>query len=150
MISISIKDIFDLIKILAKKIKYRNIQPNIKIIDIPLYDGVKCGEIKLFNAIWEIRAPVPSSPPFLLEQHDFLINPEEIEIVVPPRCPKCRTELEEKERKILFWRKYKWICVGCGFRTNSKESYYIVADKVKRIVKRQIELRNEKLAKQGL
>ncbi len=136
MISISIKDIFDLIKILTKKIRDRNIQPNVRIINIPLPGRVdKCGEIKLFNAIWEIRAPVPSSPPFLPEQHDFLINPEEIEIVIPPRCPKCRTELEEKERKIFFWRKYKWVCVGCGFRTNSKESYYIVSDKVKRIVK---------------
>ena len=140
-----------MIKNLTKKIKDRNIQPSVKVIKISLPGSVdKCGEIKLFNAIWEIRAPVPPFPPFLPEQHDFLINPEEIEIVVPPRCLKCRTELEEKEKNFFFWKKYKWICISCGFCTNSKESYYIVSDKVKRIVKRTIELRNEKSSKPKL
>lgn len=106
----------------------------------PTWGYIDFAEIELFDVKWRIKAPAPA--PYSMEGFDpDKVPPGQIDIDTPPRCPKCGTELEEKKN---FWGVYNWDCVACGFRTSNNDSYYTVSDKVERIVKRQMELKNEK------
>jgi putative oxidoreductase len=67
---------------------------------------------------WPIQIPVPGP----LHRHTFSIDA--LHVDVPPRCPKCRTELEESRR---FPYGFSWKCVGCGFKTHNNECIRIEA-----------------------
>ncbi len=73
-----------------------------------------------------ILHPCKSSKSY--EEALISIDIESIEIDVPPRCPHCKTKLEEKQR---FLGGYKWICVGCDFSKNNKDSFYKEEDRAK-------------------
>lgn len=89
-------------------------------------------EFQYKKVIWEIQYPI--APPWMSCSPNF--SPENIEINIPPRCPTCRTELEEIKS---FWRGYKWNCVNCGFKQKNKEDWYTEAERVKKLEKRKLE-----------
>jgi ribosomal protein L37AE/L43A len=67
---------------------------------------------------WEILAP---------EQHpkesaaDYARRlPGIAEVRIPPKCPKCAVELEER-KALLFG--HIWQCVSCGFRKRNRETF---------------------------
>jgi hypothetical protein len=68
-------------------------------------------------------------------------NPEPLKnknvfVTIPPKCPKCKTKLEESER---FIGGYKWRCIGCGFSKSNKDSFGKESDRVERLVEGQFE-----------
>lgn len=97
-------------------------------------------EIRHVEVIWKILAPNPSPVQSAISYEKALtsIDPKSIEIDVPPRCPHCKTELEEKQR---FLGGYKWICVGCDFSKNNKDRFYKEADRAKRRAEASLEKR---------
>lgn len=98
----------------------------------------KVGEIKHAGVIWKILTPNPSPIQSANSYEKALSStaPESIEIDCPPRCPHCKTELEEKQR---FLGGYRWICVGCDFSKNNKESFYKEADRAKRLAEARLD-----------
>ena len=64
---------------------------------------------------------------------DEPVNPDNIEIGIPPICPKCETELNE--RKNIFG-KYVWSCISCEFKTKSPKNFELVKYDIKKIAKR--------------
>jgi len=61
------------------------------------------------------------------------INPSQPRAKIPPRCPKCLTELEQKKSQI---RGYVWNCVSCGFKTKNNRSYWDERGSVEKIARR--------------
>ena len=53
-------------------------------------------------------------------------------VLIPPKCPQCEAELEESRR---LFRGYAWSC-GCGFRTESKDSFLQTKAQVERLQRR--------------
>lgn len=106
----------------------------IVMIRVPPYGWNKIGEFPYKDVIWEIQAPNEYS--WRGSYSD--IEPEDIEVKTPPRCPQCKTELEEKRK---FWGGYKWECVSCGFTKRNSESWYIEKDRAEKIAKRQFEIK---------
>ena len=54
-------------------------------------------------------------------------------VLIPPRCPQCEAELEESRR---LFRGYAWRCGGCGFGTESKDSFSQAKEQVERLQRR--------------
>jgi len=54
-------------------------------------------------------------------------------VLIPPKCPQCEAELEESRR---LFRGYAWRCGGCGFRTESKDSFTETKAQVERLQRR--------------
>jgi len=100
----------------------------------------KVEEIRHAGVIWKILAPNPSPIQSVKSYEEALISIdiESIEIDVPPRCPHCKTKLEEKQRIIGG---YRWICVGCGFSKNNRDSFYKEKDRAKRLAETSMEKR---------
>lgn len=59
---------------------------------------------------------------------------------IPPRCPKCKTKLEQKHG---LMKKYVWKCVECNYKKRSNSDFYENAIKVKKIAERRIERKHE-------
>jgi hypothetical protein len=49
---------------------------------------------------------------------------------IPPRCPKCSVELEEKKGLIYG---YVWRCVSCGFQKRSRDTFYTEGGRAEKI-----------------
>jgi hypothetical protein len=49
---------------------------------------------------------------------------------IPPKCPKCSVELEEK-KGLLYG--YVWRCVSCGFKKKSKDTFYTDGGRAEKI-----------------
>lgn len=103
------------------------VPPNRQYIDI--------GRLNHKKVSWILKIPAFWSATPLTEEN---INPDKIEVGTPPRCPKCDTEIEETE---TFWRKKKWACLRCGFKTKNDMSYCHEAVRAKKIA--QSEWRSE-------
>ena len=101
------------------------------------YDLKTIDEFPYKKVIWEIQHPIASS--WMSYSPNF--SPENIKITIPPRCPTCRTELEETKS---FWGGYKWRCVNCGFKQKNKEDWYTEAQRVKKLAKRGLEIKMER------
>lgn len=112
--------------------------PGIGVLNIPAYGIHKIADINYDGVKWEVCYPNP--PPYSLVRNET-INPNEIIVTSPPRCPKCGTELEESKS---FWRGYVWKCVRCGFSKRSKENKYVVSERAEKIAKRHFEEELEK------
>lgn len=66
--------------------------------------------------------------------------------VTPPRCPKCRTALEQRSR----WpRGYRWACPGCAWSKKSLDDYYVVASRASAVIQREVELQHEAAEERG-
>ena len=59
------------------------------------------------------------------------IIPDTISAQIPPICPDCKTELEEKEN-ITGW---KWKCPNCRFKKQSRISFYDRVHSITKIAK---------------
>jgi ribosomal protein L37AE/L43A len=99
------------------------------------YDLKTICELQYEKVIWKIQYPVV---PWESYASDF--SPENIEISMPPRCPNCKTELNEIKR---FWSGYNWKCISCGFDHKNEEGWYVVEGKVKKIAMRKLEIEME-------
>lgn len=112
-----------------KAVREANAGPGIAVIRTPIYGWEEIAERPLWGVIWAIRRPVSS------QIFPEPITPENISVGVPPRCPHCKTELEESK---TFWGRYKWTCVGCGFSKMNRDSYFIEFERVEKVVRRDL------------
>jgi ribosomal protein L37AE/L43A len=87
------------------------------------YRWQKIGNIEHAGVLWEVGAPG------LWRRSEL---PSLIDVALPPRCPACKTELEETR---LMWGFHLWKCIRCGFRKRSKESYYTEQERARKIAK---------------
>lgn len=74
-------------------------------------------------------------------QHRAGLPPDYVEVEIPPRCPECETELEERSQ---FVRGYTWICPACQFQKKSANSFDVEADRAEKVARRQWEIDLEK------
>ncbi|MDD5338672.1 MAG: hypothetical protein PHG35_04580 [Dehalococcoidales bacterium] len=91
-------------------------------------DEKPVGKIPYAGVNWIIHAPAGSDLNTL--KANFL------EISIPPRCPECKTEMDEKKS---FLRGYTWKCVKCNFTKRNKDCFLVEAKRVKKIVKSDFE-----------
>ena len=88
---------------------------------VSIYTNNKVGEIKYNDVIWTIFIPKELfGGPFSKKE----IDKDYIEISTNPLCPKCKTELEERQN--ILWG-FNWKCIKCGF--NKKNRYNIIFEK---------------------
>jgi len=120
----------------TKQIKQLNAGPGLAIGGVPLYGFIELGELDYAQVIWRVRAPAP----FPWETYPK-ISPSSIDVETPPRCPRCKTELEELHS---FWGGYIWRCVVCMFRKKSRDSYYREADRAEKVARSQWEKQNHR------
>lgn len=79
----------------------------------------KVGEVEYKGVKWDVRAPQPQTFENPDEYEKRL--PDIAEVNIPPRCPNCGVDLEEKKSLILG---HIWKCVDCGFSKRNFDSYY--------------------------
>lgn len=89
-------------------------------------------ELKYAGVIWNVRVPVQASS-FKIKR---VLAPHDLDIQIPPRCPSCKTELEQRKS---FWWWYVWKCVKCGFHGRNRDSYYEEAERVGKIARSRFE-----------
>jgi hypothetical protein len=87
----------------------------------------KIDTISYKDVTWDIVAPAqhPREKP-----EDYARRlPTVGEARIPPKCPKCSVQLEEK--KGLIW--YNWLCVSCGFKKRSRDTFLIEGGRAEKI-----------------
>ena len=119
-----------------KQIKKSKSGPSFYTITNPLYGWKNIGKLEYAGVLWRLRAPGPET----FKNFDPSdVSPSDIEAEIPPRCPKCETELEQSNN---FFGGYIWKCVNCGFEKKNKYSYYKESDRVEKIARRDWEKQN--------
>ncbi len=95
----------------------------------PLY-GWRRFEKDYAGVVWRLRLPIRTA----LQNPD----PDHLRVDVPPRCPRCKTELEERPHLLGG---YTWSCadVECRFRLRSRAPILAVADQVGKVARRDLE-----------
>jgi len=95
------------------------------------------GTLDYAGVSWNIRVPGKTSS----FETNRILAPHDLDIEIPPRCPKCRTELEQKAS---FWSGYVWQCVKCGFRKRNRDDFYEEARRVGKIARSEfVEMQSE-------
>lgn len=97
----------------------------------PQFGYTELSEYEHKDVFWPVR--VPANPLSRNLSGQSITNPSDVTIGIPPRCPKCKTELDERK---TFWRGYKWICPDCGFSKHNKNDFHSERDRVEKIVRR--------------
>lgn len=119
--------------IVLNKIKKRN-ESSYSPIQTPDYGWKYLKKEEYSGVLWTPRFPLFWEPEseFKLNKHtlDFL------DIEIPPRCPKCKTELLEI-KTIFGW--YKLKCINCKFAARKIYNISYHANQVERYVRRKIE-----------
>jgi hypothetical protein len=88
----------------------------------------KVDTITYQDVTWDIVAPPQNT---LEKQADYAKRLPTIgEARIPPRCPKCNVELEEKKNLILG---YTWKCVACGHSKRDRDSFFTEAGRAEKI-----------------
>jgi hypothetical protein len=88
----------------------------------------KVDTIAYQDITWDIVAPPQNT---LEKQADYAKRLPTIgEARIPPKCPKCGVELEEKKNLILG---YTWKCVSCGFKKRSRDTFFTEAGRAEKI-----------------
>lgn len=64
------------------------------------------------------------------------LNPNDVVVENPPRCPRCGTQLEQK---LNFWGWWAWRCVGCKFRMKSRDGFNVEAQRALVLARRRLE-----------
>ena len=88
----------------------------------------KIDSIAYQDVDWDIVAPAQNT---LEKQADYAKRLPTIgEARIPPRCPKCGIELEEKKGFIYG---YIWKCISCGFKKRNRDSFFTDAGRAEKI-----------------
>ena len=77
------------------------------------------------DVIWEIGIPFPGCS-----------NKSQLHAKLPPRCPKCQTELEQEKSKVGG---HTWKCVRCNFKKRNKKKYEVEREGAEKIARREWE-----------
>lgn len=93
----------------------------------PIYGWQTIDQIKYSKVLWRIRVPNHSA-----------ISSSSIDIEVPPRCPKCETQLEQSDN--YLW--YTWHCIdeNCNFNKRTWNNMYKVKKWVNKVATRKLGL----------
>lgn len=127
--------IFLWVIIIAKRNRIKKLQkldagPGVFVISTPAFGWVTIGKLNYAGVVWRVSIPAPAPGESF---NPLKITPSSIEVEIPPRCPKCETELEQSHS---FWGGYIWRCVRCGFQKRNRDSYYREKDRVEKIARR--------------
>lgn len=114
----------------VRKIRADNARVGPVMVTIPAFGYEEVGEQTYKGVLWPIR--LPAQPPWRLT-HREIPSPSDIDIGTPPRCPGCKTELEERK---TFWGRYLWTCPRCEFSKKNSDSFYIECNRVEKIARR--------------
>jgi ribosomal protein L37AE/L43A len=117
----------------VKRFRSLDAGPGISVSRTPLFGWIPIGTLKYAEVLWKIRAPAPEPMAPWTRLNRSEISPSCIEVEIPPRCPKCETELEQSHS---FWGGCIWKCVQCGFQKRNKDSYYKEEERVEKIARR--------------
>jgi hypothetical protein len=85
---------------------------------IPRWGYWTVGTLTYQDVLWRVRIPAPRPWEGLSREE---ARSARVNVEIPPRCPKCDTELEEAE---TFFGNYRWSCLRCGFARKNSMSYY--------------------------
>ena len=120
---------------IKRRIKFisKNDNPSIRSFYNSRLERKSLGEINFAGVIWKVDAVLPD----MWELQDNInFYAMDIDIEIPPRCPSCKTEIEEIRS---FWGGYIWKCVRCGFNIRNSSSFYKEASRVEKIARRECE-----------
>ncbi len=115
----------------AKRVRAENDRRGPLCFSVPAFGYQEVNEFRYKEVLWAVRVPAPppwhfgrSEPPF----------PGDIDVATPPRCPKCKTDLEQKK---TFWGRYRWSCPrpGCNFAITNAESFYAECERAEKIAR---------------
>jgi len=86
---------------------------------VPPWGWIEVYELEHAGVLWTVLVPVPvrGGRTFF---DPMSVSSSELNIAIPPKCPNCQTELEEKLR---FFGGYKWECIRCGFEKRNKDKF---------------------------
>jgi len=115
--------------------RIRNNRPSIAAVP-RVYERYEIGEVSHAGVIWKVY--VNYTDPFDSFETTSIKNFDTDSI---PRCPECKTELEEQKS---FWRGYVWSCPRCGFKKKNKDSRLIESERAAKIARRDIEKKRKK------
>jgi len=110
---------------------------------IPPYGWTEVGELEHAGVLWTVRAPAPE--PWKTFDPTS-VSSSELSIATLPKCPKCRTELEEKLR---FFGGYRWECICCGFKKRNKDDYDREERRALRLAKSEWESQRRSRSRKG-
>jgi len=119
----------------VKQLRKLDANSGIFVIPNPFWKWIPIGELNYAGVVWIFCAPAPDPWEDL---NPSRIYSSSIVVKIPPRCPRCGTEIEESHS---FWGGYIWRCVKCGFRKRNRGSYYKESDRAEKIAKREWEKR---------
>jgi hypothetical protein len=88
----------------------------------------KIDAIEYLGVTWDIVAPTrhPREKP-----EDYAKRLPTIgEARIPPKCPKCSVQLEEKKGMIYG---HIWRCVSCGFKKRSRDPFFTEGGRAEKI-----------------
>ena len=77
---------------------------------------------------WDIVAPARHPLEMAADYARHL--PTVGEAKIPPKCPKCGVELEEKKGLVYG---HIWRCVACDFKKRNRDSFYTEAVRAEKI-----------------
>jgi len=90
------------------------------------------------GVVWIIKYALTESQYLQLNS----LNPSNVVAKLPPRCPRCKTELEQLHS---FWGGYIWNCVQCNFKKRNKFGFSFEKQGVEMIARREFEKNMEAL-----
>ena len=98
----------------------------------PTYGWIYIEDLMYQGVIWKVRTPNPG--PFSTRggKPSIYIEPS-------PRCPKCKTKLEQSD---AFYC-YNWNCVNCNFSKKTWNTFDKVENRVEKIAERRLEIAEE-------
>ena len=97
----------------------------------PLFGWIDIGERGHAGLIWRVQIPNNGPSPLVNRRIS-----SEAEVELPPRCPHCKTQIEES---FSFWGGVKWKCPRSDFHKRNKEPYIQEAERVTKLARRELE-----------
>ena len=98
------------------------------VVYVPPFGWEPVAELNHGGVLWTVRAPKTH---FVRITEEPRIDPQRLNIQTPPKCPECKTELEEDR---AFFGGHLWTCIRCEFRKRNKDDYYKEADRALRML----------------
>jgi len=99
---------------------------------MPPFGWIDIGEWMYDGVIWKARAPNPGP-------YHFRDEKPSIDIEYYPRCPKCKTKLEQTDA--FLW--YNWNCVRGDFSKRTWNTFSKIRNRVEKVVERDLEIAEE-------